>query len=147
LYYRLNTFQIEVPSLRESKRGIPPLIAQFVRQFFNNSANPSRSFHRMLSRSCSIYSWPGNVRELQNAIEYAVVLARAGVIGVKGTARRNTVASALQQAELTALPRKGVQTLDDLERERNFKLWPNVAGTRKKQPNCSGFSDQPSTTN
>src|SRR6267143_1516999 len=33
LYYRLNTFQIEVPPLRERKQDIPPLIAQFVKQF------------------------------------------------------------------------------------------------------------------
>src|SRR5712675_3367596 len=33
LYYRLNTFQIEVPPLRKRKEDIPPLIAQFVREF------------------------------------------------------------------------------------------------------------------
>ncbi|PYJ27894.1 MAG: hypothetical protein DME89_07800 [Verrucomicrobia bacterium] len=40
LYYRLNTFQIEVPPLRKRKEDIPPLIAQFVRQFSQQLGKP-----------------------------------------------------------------------------------------------------------
>src|SRR5213596_3789286 len=83
LYYRLNTFRIELPPLRERREDIPPLIAQFVRQFAQQLGKPEPevlpdAFQKLLD-----YSWPGNVRELQNAIEYAVVLAREGIIGVK----------------------------------------------------------------
>src|SRR6185295_10808900 len=61
LYYRLNTFQIEVPPLRERKQEISP-----------------EAFQKLLD-----YAWPGNVRELQNAMEYAVVLARQNTVSVK----------------------------------------------------------------
>src|SRR4029434_9890036 len=83
LYYRLNTFQIEVPPLRKRREDIPPLIAQFVKQFSQQLGKPEPDVSPDAFQKLLDYSWPGNVRELQNAIEYAVVLAREGVMGVK----------------------------------------------------------------
>ncbi len=116
LYYRLNTFQIEVPPLRKRKEDIPPLIAQFVKQFSQQLGKPEPEVSPDAFQKLLDYSWPGNVRELQNAIEYAVVLAREGVIGVKELPTEIQLPPELQQAERSALPRSGVQTLDDLER-------------------------------
>src|SRR5438874_2915488 len=81
LYYRLNTFQIEVPPLRKRKEDIPPLVAQFVKQFSQQLNKPEPDISLDAFQKLLDYSWPGNVRELQNAIEYAVVLARQNIIG------------------------------------------------------------------
>src|SRR5205807_9706326 len=113
LYYRLNTFQIEVPPLRKRKEDIPPLIAQFERQFSQQLGKSEPEILPDAFQKLLDYSWPGNVRELQNAIEYAVVLARQGMIGVKELPSEIQLPPVLQQAELSALPRSGVQTLDD----------------------------------
>src|SRR5215467_6150421 len=139
LYYRLNTFQIEVPPLRRRKEDIPPLIAQFVKQFAQQlgKAEPDVSpdaFHKLLD-----YSWPGNVRELQNAIEYAVVLAREGVISVKELHAEIQLPPALQQAEIGGLPRKGVQTLDDLERNAILQALAECRGNKKKAAELLGI--------
>src|SRR5947208_11324555 len=75
LHYRINTFQIEVPPLRERKQDIPPLIAQFLRQFAQQLGKPEPDIAPDTFQKLLDYAWPGNVRELQNAIEYAVVLA------------------------------------------------------------------------
>src|SRR6478736_5035027 len=83
LYYRLNTFQIAVPALRERKQDIPPLVALFVKQFAQQLGKPEPAIAPDAFQKLLDYSWPGNVRELQNAIEYAVVLARQNPIGVK----------------------------------------------------------------
>src|SRR2546425_7152714 len=72
LYYRLNTVQIEVPPLRKRKEDIPPLIAQFVKQFSQQLGKPEPDISPDAFQKLLDYSWPGNVRELQNAISYAV---------------------------------------------------------------------------
>ena len=83
LYYRINTFQIEVPPLRERKQDIPPLVASFVKQFAATAGKTEPEIAPEAFQKLLDYSWPGNVRELQNAIEYAVVLARQSMIGIK----------------------------------------------------------------
>src|SRR5216117_2239142 len=116
LYYRLNTFQIEVPPLRERKQDIPPLVAAFVKQFAQQLGKPEPDIAPDAFQKLLDYSWPGNVRELQNAIEYAVVLARQGLIGVKELPTEVQLPSALQRTEHTMALRSGVQSLDDMEK-------------------------------
>ena len=139
LYYRLNTFQIEVPPLRKRKEDIPPLIAQFVRQFSQQLGKPEPDVSPDAFQKLLEYSWPGNVRELQNAIEYAVVLARQGVIGVKELPTEIQLPAALQQAELNALPRSGVQSLDDLERSAILQALAECRGNKKKAAELLGI--------
>ena len=139
LYYRLNTFQIEVPPLRKRKEDIPPLIAQFVREFAQRLGKPEPDVSPDAFQKLLDYAWPGNVRELQNAIEYGVVLAQQGVIGVKELPTEIQLPPALQQAELGGLPRKGVQTLDDLERQAILQALAESRGNKKKAAELLGI--------
>ena len=139
LYYRLNTFQIEVPPLRKRKEDIPPLIAQFVRQFSQQLGKPEPDVSPDAFQKLLEYSWPGNARELQNAIEYAVVLARQGMIAVKELPAEIQLPAALQQAELSALPRSGVQSLDDLERTAILQALAECRGNKKKAAELLGI--------
>ena len=139
LYYRLNTFQIEVPPLRKRKEDIPPLVAQFVKQFSQqlNKAEPDISldaFQKLLD-----YSWPGNVRELQNAIEYAVVLARQNIIGVKELPTEIQLPVVLQQAERAASPSSSVQSLDDVERTAILQALAECRGNKKRAAELLGI--------
>jgi DNA-binding NtrC family response regulator len=139
LYYRLNTFQIEVPPLRKRKEDIPPLISQFVRQFSQQLGKPEPDVSPDAFQKLLDYSWPGNVRELQNAIEYAVVLARSDVIGVKELPAEIQLPPALQQTELGGTPRKGVQTLDDVERNAILQALAECRGNKKKAAELLGI--------
>ncbi len=139
LYYRLNTFQIEVPPLRKRKEDIPPLIAQFVREFAQRLGKPEPDVSPDVFQKLLDYAWPGNVRELQNAIEYGVVLAQQGGIGVKELPTEIQLPPALQQAELGGLPRKGVQTLDDLERQAILQALAESRGNKKKAAELLGI--------
>jgi transcriptional regulator with PAS, ATPase and Fis domain len=139
LYYRLNTFQIEVPPLRKRKEDIPPLIAQFLKQFSQQLGKPEPDISPDAFQKLLDYSWPGNVRELQNAIEYAVVLARQGLIDVKELPTEIQLPPALQQTELGALPRSGVQSLDDVERNAILQALAECRGNKKKAAELLGI--------
>jgi len=76
LYYRLSTFIIDVPPLRERRADILPLATAFVRALADRAgARPPRIDDRAAAALLA-HSWPGNVRELRNAIERAMVLAQ-----------------------------------------------------------------------
>ena len=139
LYYRLKTFQIEVPPLRKRKEDIPPLIALFLRQFAQQLGKPEPDISPDAFQKLLDYAWPGNVRELQNAIEYAVVLARQGMIGVKELPAEVQLPRALQQAELATLPRTGVQSLDDVERTTILQALAECHGNKKKAAELLGI--------
>jgi len=79
LYYRLATFQIDLPPLRYRAEDIPLLVDHFVHKFAPESNGAPRVSHEALAEICS-RPWHGNVRELRNAIEHALILARDGVI-------------------------------------------------------------------
>src|SRR5919197_1264001 len=97
LYYRLNTFQIEVPPLRERKQDIPPLVTFFAKQFAVQLGKPEPEISPEAFQKLLDYSWPGNVRELQNTMEYAVVLARNNTVTVKELPGELQLPTALQQ--------------------------------------------------
>src|SRR6266571_2238550 len=135
LYYRLNTFQIEVPPLLERKQDIPPLIALFLRQFSQQLNKPEPAIAPDAFQKLLDYAWPGNVRELQNAIEYSVVLARQGMIGIKELPAEIQLPAALQQTERAAVStptRPGVKTLDDVERDTILQALAQCHGNKKK---------------
>jgi transcriptional regulator with GAF, ATPase, and Fis domain len=77
LYYRLNVFPIEVPSLKLRPEDILPLADHFLELSANklNRKKP-RLTERDLKKLLA-YSWPGNARELQNVIERAVIVSQS----------------------------------------------------------------------
>jgi len=79
LYYRLATFQIDLPPLRYRVDDIPLLVDHFVQKFAAPPDGASRVSREALTEICA-RPWHGNVRELRNAIEHALILARDGMI-------------------------------------------------------------------
>src|SRR5437879_111090 len=139
LYYRLNTFQIEVPPLRERKQDVPPLVASFVKQFAQQLGKPEPAIAPDAFQKLLDYAWPGNVRELQNAMEYAVVLARQNLIGVKELPTEVQLPTVLQQTERGASPRAGVQSLDEVERDTILQALAQCHGNKKKAAELLGI--------
>jgi formate hydrogenlyase transcriptional activator len=73
LFYRLNVFPIEVPSLRERKEDIPMLVEYFVKRFAERMGKQIRKIDQKTLELCQNYGWPGNIRELQNIVERSVI--------------------------------------------------------------------------
>ena len=75
LYYRLNVFPIEAPSLRDRVQDIPALVAHFVRRFNVEEGKGVVGATPETVRLLTAHDWPGNVRQLENAVYRAIVLA------------------------------------------------------------------------
>jgi len=140
LYYRLNTFQIELPPLRERKEDIPPLVATFVRRFAEQLGKPEPAISPEAFQKLLDYGWPGNVRELQNTIEYAVVLAREGQITVKELPAEVRLPVVLQKTERAAAQSAGpVRRLNEMERNAILDALAQCHGNKKKAAELLGI--------
>ena len=82
LFYRLNVFPIDVPSLRERADDIPALVETIAGQLARTGRGEVR-FSRESLQALSLYRWPGNVRELTNLIERMAVLHPGGLVRVQ----------------------------------------------------------------
>lgn len=79
LYYRLNTFPIHIPPLRERPADIPPLCAALLEDLSRKLRRPF-SLTAQATQALRAHSWPGNVRELRNVLEFSAYLSADGVI-------------------------------------------------------------------
>lgn len=78
LYFRLNTFNIKLPPLRDRREDVPVLIRHFLMEYGLDEKKVKEFERNGTSRRFIEYQWPGNVRELENEIKRMVVLAQAG---------------------------------------------------------------------
>lgn len=114
LMYRINTFAIHLPPLRERLEDIPEL-ARHLYARFRNDANPGDAvFTRAALELLASHTWPGNIRELANVIEHATILCdhppiapehlpqRFDARGARG-GRLNTGPMSLRDLELQAI--------------------------------------------
>jgi DNA-binding NtrC family response regulator len=130
LFYRLNVFPVNIPSLRERKKHIPE-IANYIIKII--SARHGREFKPLSGdkmKMLSDYSWPGNIRELENIIERSVIISRGYELNLP---------------ELTAVHEKANEAEDSggdirsLEKAAIEKALIK-AGTRKKAAESLGIS-------
>jgi formate hydrogenlyase transcriptional activator len=74
LFYRLNVFPLEMPSLRDRKQDIPVLVEYFIHRYARKAHKTFRCVNKKTLDRLLSYPWPGNVRELQNVIERSVIV-------------------------------------------------------------------------
>jgi two-component system nitrogen regulation response regulator GlnG len=79
LYFRLATFEIMLPPLRERADDIPLLAERFLLRA-TRAGQPTPRISDAALKELSTRAWPGNVRELRNAVEHAALVARGAVI-------------------------------------------------------------------
>ena len=121
LFFRINTFEIYLPPLRERKSDIAPLARHMLTRYTSRRGGPEAVLSPEAIAALTAHDWPGNIRELANAIERAMILAGNGPIGVEhlptqAPARRT---SATAGAPAVAGPHfqipEGSPTLRDIE--------------------------------
>jgi DNA-binding NtrC family response regulator len=80
LFYRLQVFDIKLPTLRTRSADILPLSEAFLEQIAQAFGRPPSGLTRDAKEALMRYDWPGNVRELRNALERAAILCEGGLI-------------------------------------------------------------------
>lgn len=80
LFFRLNVFQLQIPSLRERPEDIPLLAEHFLQEQQEGAASRRVAFSQAAWECLRAYRWPGNVRELRNAVRRAAILCTQGEI-------------------------------------------------------------------
>jgi len=87
LFYRLNVFPIDMPSLRERRDDLPELVRTIAGQLARNGRGEIRFAADTLDALAG-YAWPGNVRELSNLVERLAVLNPGGLVRVQDLPQR-----------------------------------------------------------
>ncbi len=111
LWFRLNTFPITIPPLRERKEDIPQLAEYFAKRLTVEMNLPYRyRFAPHAMEQLQRYSWPGNVRELENVIEQALILSRGAPLAFPHLANIRSEATSISHKE------KSHQTMNEMMR-------------------------------
>jgi len=120
LYYRLNVVPVRIPSLRERKEDIPPLVGHFL-QLYNEENGRNVKISNEALDTLLMYDWPGNVRELENCIERMIVMAKNDLImteDVPITVDTNFMDDSSDVSDLYGQAKTLDHTIENMERER-----------------------------
>jgi DNA-binding NtrC family response regulator len=136
LYFRLKTFEIEIPPLRERREDLVKLADTFLHGFARQlGKNPVPAFAPEALELLRAYIWPGNVRELQNAIEHALILCDGPTLGVRCLPRE------IQMPELAAasaaIPTP--TTLVEVEKQTLIDALRRADGNKKRAAELLGI--------
>lgn len=136
IYYRLNTFIIQIPPLRERRDDIPLLCSYFLARFRNEfDKNISYISPEALSALMK-HPFPGNVRELENTIERAVIMCEGNIIKKEHLPKRLYNASSSD----IDVPSKAFVTLAELEKQYIQKVLAHTRGNKSKAARLLGIN-------
>jgi DNA-binding NtrC family response regulator len=114
LLYRLNLISVRLPSLRERRGDIPPLVGRFLQRcahrYGREPLRPTDSALRWLAER----DWPGNVRQLEQTLERAVLVVRGECLNLDDL--RLLAELETRPTVERSLPSPGSMTLDEMER-------------------------------
>ena len=122
LFFRLSTFALNLPPLRERREDIPLLARYFLESFRQKYAKKDlKGFSSEAEKKLQEYNWPGNVRELKNVVERCVVLSNSEMISLENLPLELCAEGALPFVERRKnprliLPEKGI-ALEDVEKD------------------------------
>ena len=127
LYYRLNVYPIEAPSLRERREDIPALVEAFIRRFnVEEGKRVVGAAPETIQMLCA-HEWPGNVRQLENAVYRAIVLADAPYLlphdfpAVSGMALPPAETAAMPDLSSLTLP-SAAELMDEVRAEAPVRI-------------------------
>lgn len=121
LYYRLNVFEINLPTLTQRTDDIPLLVDHFIQKFAQKHNKAVTGASTQALDGLRSHPWPGNVRELEHTVERAVILSKSDTIDSFGlTAPPRTPNST---SPVPGMPAQGQSIADALrDQERTMVI-------------------------
>jgi len=116
LYFRLATFPIMLPPLRDRRSDILLLAEHFLKKFSVEVSKPGIGFSKKALKLLYEYAWPGNVRELENAIQRAVLMADGPTITEKDLPLAVVTFGSREDATVASPLSLGVEHIRPLEK-------------------------------
>jgi transcriptional regulator with GAF, ATPase, and Fis domain len=139
LYYRLSTFPIEIPPLRDRREDIPLLASYFVSHRGKALGKDIASIPQATMDALMAYDWPGNVREFQNVCDRAIILSPGSELVLPE-------ALAPAQAPRSDARRSTMKDLESIERQHIFEVLEECGWKIKGEGNAaSRLGLKPST--
>jgi two-component system NtrC family response regulator len=136
LMFRINTFEINLPSLRERTEDIP-LLARHLLSRFRPAVRPGdEAYTPEAIELLKSHAWPGNVRELANVIERASILCDTGPISIEHLPEKLEARRA-RGPQLKAI---GPQTLREIELQVIQQTLEKNGGNKPKTADELGIS-------
>jgi len=83
LFYRLNSFPIYIPPLRNRRGDILVLIQHFLDEFNEKLGKNVKGFSKKALQLIYDYSWPGNIREMENTVERCLIITEENIIDIE----------------------------------------------------------------
>lgn len=134
LMFRLNTFVLTLPPLRERQDDILPLCRCLIEKFTEKYHKPKMTLSDEVASVLAGYKWPGNIRELSHAIERAVILCQENVL------LGSHIMLSEKHVTLTETDDKELRSLDDIELEMIKKALNKYQGHISKAASAIGIS-------
>ncbi len=129
LYYRLNTVQVQIPSLRERKEDIPFFAKNILAQVSKGIPKAPKEFLSDCFAVLNSHDWPGNLRELKSVIQRAALVTQGPVVTAE------SVANSLGVAHATPIRKAATLTLAAGE----TPVSPSVPASAPTQNTVSGI--------
>jgi len=141
LFYRLNTFPIRLPPLRERAEDIPVLLRFFIDKFNKEFNKQVTGVDDDAMAALMRHPWPGNVRELRNAVERAMILGPGPTLTNKDFVFSLEVAGDPVQGggRLLSLPAEGLD-MEELERDLVRQALEKSGGNQSRAAQLLGMS-------
>ena len=136
LVFRINTFEITLPSLRERIDDLPQLAGHLLTRAKRGGRGATQISPEAL-RILSAHHWPGNVRELANVIEHASILCDGNVIGPEHLPDNFEARQRLRASQVSDL---GPLSLRDLEMQAIHQALVRHGGNKPKAAEELGIS-------
>jgi len=119
LYYRINTFELIIPPLKERQSDIPLLIGHFLKKLSKKYNKTIPKIDDDCLENLMKYNWPGNVRELQNSIERALIMNNGDKLLMTDFFNQDTIETSENE---------DITNLDELEKRTILKVLKNNNG-------------------